>query len=175
MPVVATTAAPDVARRPSRFQRWVQRIVAQPSVTRRVARLAHGIDRRLLEWSGDRLCLTTTLIGLPVTRVTTIGARTGLRRTLPLTALPDGDRLALIASNFGRGHAPGWLYNLRAHPQAETHHGARRRRWSAREATAEEHARLWRHAVELYPGYADYAARAAPRAVPIILLTPEDG
>ena len=39
-------------------------------------------------------------------------------RTLPVLGLPDGDRLVVIASNYGRPNNPGWYYNLLAHPQA---------------------------------------------------------
>jgi len=141
-------------------------------VTRAVAPVVHAIDRRLLAWTGDRLSLTTPLTGLPVLRITTTGARTGLPRTHPLTALRDGEGYALIASNFGRRVFPAWYHNLRAHPFAQVHGDSMAGRYAARPASAEEYESLWARAVALSPGYAAYARRAAPRTVPIFVLTP---
>ena len=40
--------------------------------------------------------------------LTTTGAKTGRPRTLPVLALPDGQDVILIASNFGRPRHPSW-------------------------------------------------------------------
>lgn len=141
-------------------------------VTQAVAPIVHAVDRRLLAWSGDRLCLTTPLTGLPVARITTIGARSGAPRTHPLTALRDGESYAVVGSNFGRRRLPAWAHNLRAHPQARLHGPGGVRRFVARSASPAEYDRWWSRAVELYPGYTVYARRAAPRKVPIFVLTP---
>jgi deazaflavin-dependent oxidoreductase (nitroreductase family) len=143
-----------------------------PWLTRLLAPLVHAVDARLLPWTGERWCLTTPLTGLPVRRVTTIGARSGRRRTHPLTSLHEGTRFALIGSNFGRRRSPAWVHNLRANPEAQIHSADGVQRCSARPASAEEYDRVWRRAVALYPGYAAYARRAAPRQVPIYVLTP---
>ena len=141
-------------------------------VTRAVAPVVHAVDRRLLVWSGDRFNLTTPLTGLPVRRISTTGARSGRLRTHPLTALRDGPRYALIASNFGRPRYPAWYYNLRAHPFAQVHGDGGNGRYAARPASPEEYETVWARAVALYPGYAAYARRAAPRSVPILMLEP---
>ena len=160
------------ARRPATLQRWVQRLASSPWITRALAPIIHPIDRLLLHLSGDRLCLTTISTALPVRLVTTTGARSGRRRTHPLTTLRNGDHLALIASNFGAGRFPAWYHNLRAHPVAHVRLAGRQRRFRARVASAEERARWWAMAVELYPGYADYERRAAPRRIPVFVLEP---
>lgn len=162
---------PGLRPSPSRSQRWIQRLARIAWVTRLVAPIVHALDRRCLAWSGDRGCLTTSLTGLPVLRITTTGARSGRPRTHPLTALPEGDRLALIGSNFGRQSSPGWVYNLQANPFATVHHAERATTYEARPATAEEYERFWSRAVALYPGYESYARRAAPRRVTILVLT----
>jgi deazaflavin-dependent oxidoreductase (nitroreductase family) len=141
-------------------------------ITRVVAPIVYRADGRLLAWSGDRLCLTTALTGMPVTRVTTIGARSGRPRTRPLTAFRDGETLAVIGSNFGRPRLPGWAHNLSVHPGGLLHHPGGARRFISRAASAAEYDLWWRRAVELYPGYAAYARLAAPRRVPIFILTP---
>ena len=160
--------------RPARWQRWIQRLATAAWVTRIAAPIVHAVDRRLLAWSGDRLCLTTPLTGLPVARISTTGARSGAPRTHPLTALREGECYALVGSNFGRPRPPAWVYNLRAHPQVRLHAADGSGRFSARPASPAEYDRFWNRAVELYPGYAAYARRAAPRKVPIFVLTPVD-
>ena len=66
--------------------------------------------------SRGRTTFSALTSGLPIVMLTTTGARTGQRRTLPVLALPDVDHLLLIASNYGRPSNPGWYYNLRAQP-----------------------------------------------------------
>jgi deazaflavin-dependent oxidoreductase (nitroreductase family) len=163
---------PGLRPTPNRFQRWIQRLARIAWVTRVLAPIVQAVDRIGLAWSGDRWCLTSSLTGLPVVRITTIGARSGRPRTHPLTALPEGDRFALIGSNFGRRRSPAWVYNLRAHPLAIVRQARRAAPYEVCPATPEEYDRLWSRAVSLYPGYATYAARAAPRLVPIFVLTP---
>src|ERR1700744_1533782 len=48
--------------------------------------------------------------------LTTTGARTGQRRAVPLTYLPDGDRYIVTAGNAGRDNHPAWYHNLAANP-----------------------------------------------------------
>ena len=147
-------------------------MVATPAVTRAVAPLIHRVDRFLLDATGDRTCLTALATGLPVRLVTTTGARSGARRVHPLTPVEDGSRLALMASNFGRSRYPAWYHNLRARPVAVVRVAMRHLRFLARPASAAEEAHYWAIATELYPGYARYRQRAAPREIPVIILEP---
>jgi deazaflavin-dependent oxidoreductase (nitroreductase family) len=48
--------------------------------------------------------------------LTTTGARTGQRRAVPLTYLPDGGRYIVTAGNAGSDRHPAWYYNLAANP-----------------------------------------------------------
>ena len=59
------------------------------------------------------------LAGLPTVFVTTTGAKSGQPRTSALVAVPAGDGLALIGTNFGQAKTPNWYHNLRARPEAE--------------------------------------------------------
>lgn len=61
------------------------------------------------------------MFGLPNTPLlllTTVGARTGQRRTTALGYLPDGDRFVVYAANGGRPKRPDWYHNLFADPNA---------------------------------------------------------
>lgn len=156
------------------WRRALQRLAAIRWVTSVVAPMVYAIDPAILRLSRDRHSLTSLAIGLPVHLIATTGARTGQSRTLPLTTVPNGSGMALIASNFGRPQLPGWCHNLRSHPFARVRLHGEWRRFAATEVHGEERQPLWALAVALYPGYADYARRAAPRPVPVFLLTPDE-
>ena len=105
--------------------------------------------------------------------LTTIGAKSGQLRTVPLVGIPDGDRWVVIASNFGQAHHPAWYYNLKQHPQATVTQHGRTGDYVAAAASGEEYDRLWQKAVSLYAGYAAYKTRTGGREIPIIVLTPD--
>ncbi len=108
---------------------------------------------------------------LPNLLLTTVGRRSGKRRTTVLTYIRVDGLLALIASNFGSRTAPQWYRNLEAHPAATVR--LKHRRWSvrARSATAEERERIWSAALSIWPAWADYRRRAQ-REIPIVVLEP---
>lgn len=157
------------------LQRFVQRLASTRAGAWLFARTAHRLDLPLIHLSKGRYSLTGILAGLPVVTLTAVGARSGRPRTLPLVAIQDGEKVVLIASNFGRPHHPAWYHNLRANPEARlTSHG-RAGTYIAREATGAERERYWGQAVDLYPGYTVYQARAGGGAIPVMVLTPKDG
>jgi hypothetical protein len=57
--------------------------------------------------------------GGPIIVITTIGARTGMIRKVPIMRIwKDGKYLA-VASNGGAPDNPVWVHNVRAHPTVE--------------------------------------------------------
>jgi deazaflavin-dependent oxidoreductase (nitroreductase family) len=104
--------------------------------------------------------------------LTTVGAKTGQRRTLPVLGLPDGERIVLIASNYGQRRNPSWYYNLRKNPRASVSVEGVTYEVEARELTGEERERYFQQGVEMYPGFAVYRRRAAGRRIPVIKLDP---
>jgi deazaflavin-dependent oxidoreductase (nitroreductase family) len=112
------------------------------------------------------------LAGLPMIQITTIGAKTGETRTMPLVSILDGEKIALIGSNFGRQHNPGWYYNLKKHPQCTALLDGRTQNYLAREVYNEERQKYWNMAVALYGGYELYRIRAAHRHIPAMILEP---
>ena len=127
----------------------------------------------MLRLSRGRHSLTSLLAGLPVVTVTTIGAKSGRPRSLPLVAIPDGENVILIASNFGQKHHPAWYYNLRAHPEVQLTYEGRTVAYTAHETSGEGRERCWQRAVDLYSGYARYKERAGQRQIGVFLLTPQ--
>ena len=157
------------------LRRFVQRTASTRAGAWLFARTAHRLDLPLIRLSKGRYSLTSIMSGLPVVTLTAIGARSGRPRTLPLVGIPDGEKVVLIASNFGRPHHPAWYHNLRANPEARLTGHRRTGTYIAREATGAERERYWGQAVDLYPGYTVYQARAGGGAIPVMVLTPKDG
>ena len=109
--------------------------------------------------------------GAPVLLLTTVGRKSGARRTAPLLYLKDGDDYVIVASKGGMSHHPAWYLNLRDNPQVEIEVGSDKRRMTARIASPEEKARLWPGLVKMYPSYDDYQART-DRKIPVVILSP---
>lgn len=132
------------------------------------SRVAPPIDARL---SHRRRSLTSLGTGLPLCYLTTTGRRTGEERTVPLLHVADGDRVVVIASNWGRRSHPGWALNLDAAGKARVAVNGVERRYRARRATPDERRRYWHEAVGVWPGYDDYRARAG-REIRVFVLDP---
>lgn len=132
----------------------------------------HHIDGPILKASNGRIAVSAWVTGLPIVILTTTGAKTGQARTNPLVALPDGEKIFLIASNWGQTHYPAWYHNLRAQPQATITYNGATQAFTAREAGRREHDAYWQRAVSLYKGYAQYKTRTHGRPIPIMVLEP---
>ncbi|WP_082169046.1 nitroreductase family deazaflavin-dependent oxidoreductase [Mycolicibacterium chlorophenolicum] len=156
-------------RRPmSVYERTLERFARTPLGYWYVTRLAPLVDPPLLRVSGGRV---SSVYPVPVMLLTTIGAKTGLRRTLPLLYVVDGDSLVLIASNYGRPGNPSWYRNLTANPRVEVLAGRFSGTYEAREITdAAGRADAWDKALDVYAGYGDYEVRAGSRTIPLVRL-----
>lgn len=160
-------------RQPMMWQRALQYIPATRLGAWFFAHTLHHIDPVVLRLSRGRLSLPGFFIGTPTMLVTTLGAKSNTPRTQPLIGIPDGVRVVLIASNWGRANNPAWYHNLRAHPHVSVSIDGRAQDFVAREVTGAEYDRYWGAAVELYRGYAAYQKRAGKRPIPIMALTPQ--
>jgi len=135
-------------------------------------RMLLRIDRAFFRISGGRATLSAWVSGFPIIMLTTIGARTEQPHTLPVLALPDDDRLIVIASNFGRPSNPGWYYNLRAHPSVVVTWKGSSIEMRARELMGQERQRYVDLGLRAYPWWEPNHRRAAPRQIPVIMLEP---
>lgn len=136
-----------------------------------VLRRLMGVHTFLYRASGGRLGHRVPGLGAPMLLLDHVGAKSGATRTSPLLYIPDGDRVAIIASKGGYPKSPGWFHNLRANPETTVQIGRERRSVRARVTEGEERRRLWDRAVELYPTYADYQRRTE-REIPVVVLEP---
>ncbi|MFI7364541.1 nitroreductase family deazaflavin-dependent oxidoreductase [Streptomyces sp. NPDC050149] len=115
----------------------------------------------------------TTMRGMPVIVLTTLGARSGKIRKTPLMRVEHNGSYAVVASLGGAPRHPVWYHNLTADPRAELQDGPVRRDMTAREVTGDEKALWWERAVEAYPDYADYQEKT-DREIPVLVLEPVD-
>lgn len=158
-------------------QRGLRRVAGTTPGAWLFARVLHRIDRPVYRATRGRHTVANLLSGLPVVLLTTTGARTGAERTVPIVGFPVPEGLAVIASNFGQVHHPGWYHNLRAHPEATVTIRGVRRPVSAVEADGELRERILQEGLRFYPGWSFYERHAGARRIGVFVLQPpgEDG
>ncbi|GAA0923964.1 MULTISPECIES: nitroreductase family deazaflavin-dependent oxidoreductase [Streptomyces] len=111
----------------------------------------------------------TTMRGMPVVVLTTLGVKSGKIRKTPLMRVEHNGTYAVVASLGGSPKHPVWYHNIVADPRVELQDGPLRQDMIAREVTGEEKARWWERAVEAYPDYADYQTKT-DRQIPVFVL-----
>lgn len=141
----------------SPYQKVVRRVSTRRFSAVLGRRVFTPIDKRM---QGRSVLLSTLVTGLHVGHLTTIGRRSGLPRTVPLTyVVPDGAVAAVVGTNFGGPDHPQWVANLEAEPRAT---------WQvdediaviARAAAPVEHRALWAQFVAMWPGYESHLERS---------------
>ena len=158
-------------RKPNAIQKFFHRFFMLQPVTAFFAPRVHRIDKAILRLTGGKYT-GSEILGWNIVLLTTTGAKSGQQRTMPLIALFDDEKIALIASSFGRKHHPAWYFNLKAHPQCTVQWRGRTQTFVAREAEGEEYRKLWELAVSVYAGYETYKAHAG-RRIPVMILEPK--
>jgi deazaflavin-dependent oxidoreductase (nitroreductase family) len=129
------------------------------------------LDRFVYRCTSGRATLTTWLGDVEMAMLTTTGARSHQTRTHVVLAIPDGERLVVIASNYGRHQHPAWYYNLKADPRASIEIGGVARDVVAHELNGTERERYYQHGVDVYPGFTLYRRRAR-REIPVLAFDP---
>jgi|SRR6185437_5610026 deazaflavin-dependent oxidoreductase (nitroreductase family) len=102
--------------------------------------------------------------------LTTTGARTGQRRAVPLTYLPEGGRYLVTAGNAGSDRHPAWFHNLAANPDVTVEVGNEVFPAVADIAGEAERVALYDLFAAAYPQADSYQAQTA-RKIPVVILT----
>lgn len=113
----------------------------------------------------------TTMRGMPVVVLTSIGSKSGRIRKTPLMRVRHDGKYAVVASQGGAPTHPVWYHNLIADPRVELQDGPTRQEMVARELTGDERAQWWERAVAAFPDYADYQEET-DREIPVFVLEP---
>ena len=110
--------------------------------------------------------------GMPLLLLHHTGAKSGQSRINPLAYRSDDGRYVIFASKAGAPTNPDWYHNLKAHPDTSIEVGTDTIDVVASEAIGDERERLFNEQVQRAPTFAEYAEKAAPRIIPVIVLTP---
>ncbi len=113
----------------------------------------------------------TTMRGMPVIIVYTVGAKSGKLRKVPLMRVEHDGAYAAVASLGGAPKHPVWYYNVKADPKVEVRDGESVFQLTAREVTGDEKALWWDRAVAAFADYADYQKKT-DRVIPLFVLEP---
>jgi deazaflavin-dependent oxidoreductase (nitroreductase family) len=111
------------------------------------------------------------MAGLKVLLLTSIGRKSGKRRTAPLGYFEHEGAYVITATNAGSDKHPAWFLNLRDKPDVQVRVQDRDLPAQAEIVTAELRKQLWAKMVHASPQYARYATRTK-REIPMILLHP---
>ncbi|MEZ5246518.1 MAG: nitroreductase family deazaflavin-dependent oxidoreductase [Acidimicrobiales bacterium] len=156
---------------PNAPRRLVQKIASTRAGAWSFSKTVQPLDGLVHRLTRDRTSATQVLAGLPVIRITTTGRRSGQPRVAPLIAVPIGDDLALLGTNFGGRSTPAWVHNLRADPRAAAAYRDREIDVVARAATAEECEQVFAAGGAIYGGYEKYRERVTGREIEVFVLT----
>jgi deazaflavin-dependent oxidoreductase (nitroreductase family) len=123
----------------------------------------------LLVWthrrSGDRFR------GFDVLYLTTVGARTGKRRTAPVARFDDGRGWIVVASASGAASHPGWYHNVVAHPdQVSVEVDGVSYPVGVEQLDGEAREQAWERVVATVPAFGNYQDKT-DRAIPVLRLS----
>jgi deazaflavin-dependent oxidoreductase (nitroreductase family) len=109
--------------------------------------------------------------GAPMVILTTTGAKSGRRHSVPLVYLAESGSVYVFGSKAGAPTHPAWYHNLVAHPRVTVERGGETYEADARVVTGPERDRLFAVQAEVMPGFAEYQAKTS-RLIPVVELRP---
>jgi len=109
--------------------------------------------------------------GLPTLLLTSIGRKSGEKRTVPLVFLQNGKDMVIVGSLAGYDHHPAWVLNIRANPKCSVQLDRRKMTAVAREASEKERKDLWPRLVALLPLWGHFQ-KLTERPFAIVILSP---
>src|SRR4051794_16945620 len=110
--------------------------------------------------------------GQPLLYLTTVGARSGKRRTVPVAAFAEGEGAWLVVGSAGgAAQHPAWFFNLMRNPgQVEIEWQGRTLAVTPRMLEGEERAAAWTRIVQERPNFGEYEQKT-DREIPVVRLT----
>jgi deazaflavin-dependent oxidoreductase (nitroreductase family) len=131
-----------------------------------IGRALLGVIRRVHRLTGSKMS------GRPLLYLTTLGAKSGQRRTSVVMPFPDGeDAWLIVASRGGSADHPAWFYNLAKHPdQVEIEFEGRKTPVTPRRLAGDERAAAWERITRERPNFAGYEEKT-DREIPVVRLT----
>jgi len=135
-----------------------------------IAKMMTGFHQLTFDLSKGKVA--GKVAGMPVLKLTTVGRKSGQRRSTMLTSpLLEGDTVVLVASYGGDDRNPAWFGNLVANPDVEVVMNGATRKMRARVTEGDERTRLWEELTAAHDNYAGYQ-RKTSRQIPVVVLEP---
>jgi F420H(2)-dependent quinone reductase len=113
----------------------------------------------------------TTMRGVPVIVVTSMGSASGKLRKNPVMRVEHDGKYVAVASKGGAPEHPAWYRNLVDHPLVEVQDGPAKGDYTARQLSGEERGQWWERAVAVWPDYDSYQENT-DREIPVFVLEP---
>lgn len=146
--------------------------VTMPRFVLPLMKAGMGLSHLVFRMLGDRMKIQ----GQQLLMLTTVGAKTSLRRHAVLARFPDPSHPGtwlVIGSNGGSARHPSWCYNLAKNPeQAWIKMGKEVLKIHPDSVIGAEREEAWKRVVSAAPGYGRYET-TTDREIPIIRLTPD--
>ena len=120
--------------------------------------LAARLDPVLYKLTGGKLTTVGPQV-IPQLVLTSMGRKSGQKRSVQLGFTEDGPDYLIVASNFGGKNHPGWSYNLDANPSAEIQVGANTKNVVASRLSDDEKSGLWPRISATIPQMKSYRVR----------------
>ena len=110
--------------------------------------------------------------GFPLLLLTSTGAKSGAECINPVAYFAIDGKIYIVGSAAGRDGSPGWVFNLRVHPNVSVEIGSDPpKQVLAKELPRDERDRIYVEIVERAPGFGEYEKRT-DRVIPVFELTP---
>jgi deazaflavin-dependent oxidoreductase (nitroreductase family) len=109
--------------------------------------------------------------GFPTLLLTTIGRKSGEKRTTPAVFMRHGEYLVVVGSLAGYDENPAWVKNLDADPNCWVQLDCDKHTAVARDANEQERKELWPALVRVFPAWG-YFQMQTERPFPIKMLKP---
>jgi len=106
---------------------------------------------------------------IPSLIMTTVGAKSGEKRSVPLACQVIDGRLVIVASMGGSVRNPPWFHNLVKNPQVVVETDGESFAATAVVTEGEDRSYLYRKVAEALPAFKEYQERTA-RVIPVIEL-----
>ena len=106
---------------------------------------------------------------IPSLIITTIGAKTGEKRAVPLAYQIIDGRLIIVASMAGADRHPPWFHNLAKNPEVLVEMNGESFKATAVVTEGSDRTHLYNKVAEVLPAFAEYATRTT-RVIPVVEL-----
>lgn len=165
------TASYSVSGLATRQRRQMSDTTAIPRLPpHRFIRMAWLTHRGLYRLTGGRLGIWKPKPnGWGALRLTTVGRRTGLERSVMVGYIEDGANLVTMAMNGWSDWEPAWWLNLQAQPNVRVDLVGGSRLVTGRVASGEERERLWSRWRDVGKNLDAYARRRSMETAIVVL------